>query len=201
MNMRVFLLLATAMLGSISTLASAAVTINLSGSASKSTANLEKTNAHAVSANIGLGLGDYLSIGLTHRRSYTDNGGQKKGRNADGTAYVYIPFQERTEAITNSVDLTVIPYTGVFSPFIFGGVARRDYYNQFDYLGNRITSTQSLYPVPNYGFGVAIQLGQGFQLKITQTYSPGKETTIEDNVEKEKEVKDTYTELWLGYKI
>lgn len=174
--------------------------INFSGSAQNSTANLEKTKSHTVSANIGLSLGQYASIGLTHRRSFTDTTGQKKGRAADGT-FVYIPFADRTETITNSLDLTLIPYTGVVSPFIFGGVARRDYYNQFDYLGTRIVSKQTLYPVPNYGGGIAIQLGQGFTLKLTQTFSPGKETRIEDGIEKTKEVRDNYTELWLGYKL
>jgi len=199
--MRLFLLFASLALASLSTHAFGAVTINFSGSAQNSNANLEKSTSHALSANVGLGLGEYASIGLTHRRSYIDNGGQKKGIAEDRRSYVYIPFQERTENITNSIDLTLIPYTGVISPFVFGGVARRDYTNRFDYQGVRTTSTQSLYPVPNYGGGVAIQLGAGFQLKVTQTLSPGKQTTIEDGVEVEKSVRDTYTEIWLGYKL
>ncbi len=199
--MRLFLLAAGLAFGGLSTLAWGAVTINLSGSAQNSNANLEKSTSHAISANIGLGLGEYVSIGLTHRRSYINNGGQKKGVNPTHTAYMYIPFQERTESVTNSVDLTLIPYTGIVSPFIFGGVARRDYLNQFDYQGSRTTSTQSLYPVPNYGLGLAVQLGAGFQLKLTQTISPGKETTVDAGVEKVREVRDTYTELWLGYKL
>lgn len=178
----------------------AGMQINLSGSAQNSTANLEKTKAHSVSANMGLSLGQYASIGVTHRRSYSDTTGNKKGRLADGST-VYIPFADRTETWTSSLDLTLIPYTGIISPFIFGGVARRDYFNQFDYLGTRIVSKQTLWPVPNYGGGIAIQLGQGFQLKVTQTFSPGKETEIVEGLEKTKEVRDTYTELWLGYKL
>ena len=205
--MRFFLLalslLVTLLLGASfsPTSAFAGVEINLSGSNATSSNNLEKSTTHAVSGNIGLGLGDFVSIGLTHRRSYINNTGFKKGRSADGTAYVYNPFTERTESITSSIDLTLIPFSGTVSPFIFGGVARRDYYNQFDYQGSRITSTQTLYPVPNYGGGVAIQLGGSFQLKITQTFSPGKQTSVNDGVESEKEVRDSYTELWLGYKL
>ncbi len=194
------IILASTLIGLLSTNAFAGVQINLSGSAQNSTANLEKTKAHTVSANIGLSLGQYASLGLTHRRSYSDTTGHKKGRASDGS-YLYIAFADRTETVTNSLDLTLIPYSGVISPFIFGGVARRDYYNQFDYLGTRITSKQSLYPVPNYGGGIAIQLGQGFQLKITQTLSPGKETIFDESGEKTKDVRDTYTELWLGYKL
>ena len=202
--MRFYLLLVGLMFGelSLSSSAFATISINLSGTSQTSTANLEKSKGGSVTANIGLSLGQYFSIGVTHRRAFSDDEGLKKGRNADATAYLYIPFRERTETITNSVDLTIIPYTGIVSPFLFGGVARRDYYNQFDFQGTRTTSTQTLYPVPNYGLGLAIQLGAGFQLKVTQTFSPGKETTVDDaNVEKVKEVRDTYTEFGLGYKI
>lgn len=177
------------------------VQINLSGSAQKSTNNFEKTKAHTVSANVGVSLGSYASVGLTHRRTSSDTTGFKKRINAERTAYVLVPFEDKTETVTNSIDLTLIPYSGIVSPFIFGGVARQDYSNQFDFLGERTTSKQTLYPVPNYGGGISVQLGQGFQLKITQTITPGKESYVEEGAEKSKTVQNTYTELWLGYKL
>ncbi len=200
--MRYFLLLASLYLGLASSLAWATVSINLSGSAQKSSANLETTSRNTVSANIGLNLGQYVSIGLTHRRSYEDTLGQKKATNAARTEYVYLPFQDVTDSTTNSIDLTLIPYSGIVSPFIFGGVAHRTYYNRYDYNAYRVESKLAVWPVPNYGFGIAIQLGGGFQLKVTQTFTPGKETTIdEDKVEHERKVLDRYAEIWLGYKI
>lgn len=179
----------------------AGVQINLSGSAQKSTANFEKTKAHTVSANIGIGLFQWASVGLTHRRTFSDTTGFKKRINSEQTAYVLVPFADKTETVTNSVDLTLIPYSGIVSPFVFGGVARQDYINTFDFMGERTVSKQTLYPVPNYGGGIAIQLGQGFQLKVTHTITPGKESYVDAGQEKTKRVDNTYTELWLGYKL
>ncbi len=200
--MRYILTLASLILGLTSQMAFATISLNLSGSNSTTTANLEKTKSRALSANIGLSLGSFLSIGVTQRRTYEDLGGYKKGYMADGKTPLYLPFRQLTEQTINSVDLTLIPYQGVVSPFIFGGVAKRDYFTQLDYQGMRLTSKQILYPVPNYGGGLAIQLGSSFQLKVTQTYTPGKQTDLTpEGEEKTRDVRDFYTELWLGYKI
>ncbi|MES2745872.1 MAG: hypothetical protein V4655_10625 [Bdellovibrionota bacterium] len=202
MSTRYFLLVSSLFTAALcAPCAHAGVQINLSGSAQKSTNNFEKTAAHSVAANIGVSLGSYVSIGLTHRRSFSDTTGQKKRINEARTAYVLVDFADKTETVTNSVDLTLIPYAGIVSPFIFGGVARQDYTNTFDYQFERTVSKQSLYPVPNYGGGIAIQLGQGFQLKITQTITPGKQSYVEEGAEKTKTVQNTYTELGLGYKL
>lgn len=180
--------------------ASATVSINLSGSAENSTVSLEKADTHSVSANIGLSLGQHFMIGLTHRRAFTKKSGLKKVY-LQGTLQ-YPEFREREQTITNSVDLTIIPFNGVVSPFIFGGVARRDYYSESEIYNTRNSATLVLFPIPNYGGGLAIQLGMGFELRITQTFTPGKETQLMENgEEKSRDVVDTYTQLWLGYKL
>lgn len=179
----------------------AAVSISLSGSSEISNAALERYRSNSVSANISLGLGDHLLIGLTHRRSFDNKTGLKKQENAEQNAYDYLPFEDNVESVSNSVDLTIIPFNGVVSPMVFGGLARRDYYNEINFLGSRIVSKQTLFPIPNYGFGMIIQLGMGMQLKITQTYSPGIKTTLEDGLEISRVVKDSYTQVWLGYRL
>lgn len=182
-------------------LAHANVQINLSGSASQSNANFEKTKSHSVSGNIGLSLFSWASVGLTHRRYFSETTGFRKRINDDRTAYVLVPFADKTETISNSIDLTLIPYQGVVSPFIFGGVARQDYIGTFDWLGERTVSKQTLYPVPNYGGGIMISMSRSFTLKVTYTITPGKESYVEDQIEKTKKVDNTYTEIGLGYKL
>lgn len=190
------LLLASMLAGN----ASATISINLSGSAENSSVALEKSDTHSVSANVGMSLGSHFMIGLTHRRAFTNKTGLKKG--TVNSATVYAEFEDREQTITNSVDLTIIPYNGIISPFVFGGIARRDYYGESEMLGTRNSITQILFPIPNYGGGLAVQLGMGFELKITQTFTPGKETKLmDDGTERERDVLDTYTQLWLGYKI
>jgi hypothetical protein len=183
------------------TSAQAAINISLSGSSEISNAALERYRSNSISANVSLGLGQHFLIGLTHRRSFDNKVGLKRAENAETKALEYIPFEDNGESTTNSFDLTIIPYNGVISPMVFGGVARRDYFNEIEFMGSRIVSRQTMFPIPNYGFGTIIQLGAGMHLKITQTYSPGVQTTLEDGEEISRLVKDSYTQIWLGYRI
>ncbi len=183
------------------TLASAVVSISLSGSSETSNAALERQRSNSLSANISVGLGEHFLLGLTHRRSFDNKLGLKRQEATDQKSYDYFPFEDNTQNITNSVDLTVIPFNGTVSPMVFGGVAKRDYAGQLDYQGNSLVSRQTLFPIPTYGFGMVIQLGMGMQLKITQTYSPGVKTTLEDGQEISRIVKDSYTQIWIGYRL
>jgi hypothetical protein len=192
-------LLLAALIGSN---AQATVSINLSGSAENSSAALEKSQVHSVSASVGMNLGSHFMVGLTHRRAYTNRTGLKRGADRLTGEPYYVTFEEREQSVINSVDLTIIPFNGLVSPFVFGGVARRDYFSRSDMLGTRTNNTAVLFPVPNYGGGLAVQLGMGFELKITQTFTPGKETRLmEDGTENSQDVIDTYSQLWLGYKL
>jgi hypothetical protein len=194
-------LIASALLGLACTSAQAAISISLSGSSEISNAALERYRSNSISANISLGLGQHFLVGLTHRRSFDNKVGLKKQENVEAKVYEYLPFEDNGISTTNSVDLTIIPYNGVISPMVFGGLARRDYYNEISFLGSRIVSRQTMFPIPNYGFGTIIHLGAGMQLKITQTYSPGIQTTLEEGEEISRIVKDSYTQIWLGYRL
>ncbi len=181
---------------------SAAISLGLTGASEKTTNSLEKTTSNQISANVSLGLGNHVLIGVTHRRAFEYKTGYKKASTNNPNIFVYIPYRDNGESLTNSLDLTIIPYNGLISPFIFGGVARRDYRNEIFFLDQNIPSKYSMFPIPNYGFGTAIQLGMGFQLKITQTYTPGIETLLSDTGEESTRiVKDSYTQVWVGYKL
>jgi hypothetical protein len=167
---------------------------------SNSNFSLETHKKSSISANISLGIGSYVHVGLTHRRSFDNKSGLKKTR-LDENTIAYIPFEDNTEIITNSVDLTIFLYSGKVAPFVFGGVAKRDYLTEISYLQQSAKSATTLFPVPNYGFGLAIQLTRDFNLKITQTYTPGIKTVLEEGIERSETVKDSYTQVGIGYKI
>lgn len=178
----------------------AGINVSLSGSIESTSNALEKSRDNSISANLSTNLGEHILIGITHRRSFENKTGYKRAQ-ADENTYLYIPFKDNGESTTNSLDLTIIPYNGLVSPFIFGGVARREYESTMMYLGSTYHSRQSLFPIPNYGFGLMVQLGGGFNLKITQTFTPGTQIALEDGEEVAKVVKDSYTQVGIGYRI
>src|SRR5689334_16080661 len=94
-------------------LAQAAISISLSGSSENSNAALEHYRSNSVSANVSLGLGDHFMVGITHRRSFDYKSGLKRQAAADEKSFEYSPFKDNVESITNSVDLTIIPFNGV----------------------------------------------------------------------------------------
>ncbi|MFW7380164.1 MAG: hypothetical protein ACOH5I_15225 [Oligoflexus sp.] len=185
----------------ISSPAAAIVNIGLSGSASTSNFSLETHRSTAMSANISIGLWSFLHIGLTHRRSFENKSGFKKA-SPTPTSYSYIEFRDNTESVTNSVDLTLFLSQGTISPFVFGGVARRDYITEIEFQDQRVRSTTTLYPVPNYGVGASIRLSMKFQLNLTHTFTPGLKTTVDDNGEENSSVvNDSYTQMGITYRI
>ena len=85
-------------------------------------------------------IGIILFVCFHIRRSFDNKVGLKKQENVEAKSYDYLPFEDNGISTTNSVDLTIIPYNGVISPMVFGGLARRDYYNEISFLGSRIVS-------------------------------------------------------------
>lgn len=180
--------------------AEASVNIGLSGASSTSNFSLETHRSTSLSANVSMGLWSYLHIGVTHRRSFENKSGLKKGSVED--TVVYMPFQDNTESITNSVDLTLFLRQGTVSPFVFGGIARRDYYTEIEFQEQRVRSTTTLYPVPNYGIGASVRLSMQFQLNITHTFTPGVRTSLNDNGEEQsRPVNDSYTQMGISYRM
>lgn len=201
MNGMKYLFFLSFLLGILSSKSSfAAVNIGLSGSSSTSNFSLETHSSSAISANVAVGMGSYFHIGLTHRRSFENKSGLKKTK-IDETTIAYIPFEDKTETVTNSIDLTIFLYDGPLAPFVFGGVARRDYITKIKYLNQQGRSSTTLFPVPNYGVGLTFRVSRQFRLKLSQTYTPGMQTVLENGVEKSKVVKDSYTQIGVTYQL
>lgn len=178
----------------------AIVSIGLSGANSTSNFSLETQDSSIISANISLGIASFLQVGLTHRRSFQKKTGLKKQTLSDNTS-LYYQFIDNTDIITNSLDLTVILYKDVVSPFIFGGIAKRHYFTELETPFGKSSSSKAMDPVPNYGLGLAIQVNSKFSIKITRTYTPGLKTDLVDGEERDQEVLDTYTQVGIGYRI
>ena len=199
MLLRILTLLALTVTMSESSLAS--IHIGLSGSTSSSHFSLESHKRSSVSASFAVGVARFLRIGLTHRRSFEKKKGLKKNQISE-TQFIYYEFQDDTEVITSSIDLTAVLYQGPISPFIFGGAARRDYYSEVIYPGNINKTSVTNDIVPNYGLGVSIYLSREFSLKITQTYTAGeKKQLTADGTEKKVKTTDSYTQLGITYRL
>lgn len=176
-----------------------AVTIGLSGATSHANYSLETQKSSIISANISLDIATFVRVGLTHRRSFQEKSGLKKV--TDQVVTEYHRFEDNTDIITNSIDITVILYPGYISPFVFGGIARRDYFTEVLYRGLRSKGETTLAAVPNYGLGVAIQINRDFSLKVTRTFTPGIRTILEDGLEVSEVINDTYTQLGINYRL
>ena len=176
-----------------------AISVGLSGASSKSNYSLETQKSSIISANVSVSFLSFLRVGLTHRRSFTEKTGLKKAETP--SQVIYYEFEDNTDIITNSIDLTAVLYPGVVSPFVFGGIARRDYYTEVRYPGSEAKGETTLPAVPNYGAGLAIRLSHQFSLKITQTYTPGIATTIENGEEVSRVINDTYSQIGISYQL
>ncbi|SMF72928.1 hypothetical protein SAMN06296036_12746 [Pseudobacteriovorax antillogorgiicola] len=175
------------------------ISIGLSGATSTSNYSLETQKSSIISGNISLAIASFLRIGLTHRRSFVEKSGLRK--EATDTSTLYYEFEDNTDIVTNSIDLTAILYHGRVSPFVFGGVARRDYFTEVRYPGSTTKFRETLKAVPNYGLGIAIHLNRHFRLKITQTYTPGVRVDLVDGQEVKEDVNDTYTQIGVNYAL
>ena len=81
-------------------------------------------------------------------------------------------FKDQSETISNSINLTVILYRGFASPFIFGGVTRKDYTSTVT-LGDQSSTQKFSMPIaPNFGAGISFKISRSFSFKITETLSP-----------------------------
>lgn len=186
----------------------AGVAIGLSGSAANNNLGLETSRNNAVSANVNFDILEWLRIGFTHRRSLESGTGYK--RYSEGGREFFVEFDSETRQTINSLDLIVVLYNGIVSPYIFGGVAHKDY--EVAVNCSAVCSTnahRTMFPVENYGFGVGIYLSREFSLKISETYSPGYAIVTEGGLpvlddlgnELVRKRRDSYTQIGITYHL
>lgn len=183
----------------VTDVANAGVSVGLSGSGSQNNAGLESYQTSSGTVSLSMNLGEYIRVGANHRRAFE----HRKGLKANGDTYYR--FKNDLDSSIYSLNLTLVLYNGLVSPYIFGGIANKYYTNKFTYDFDQPivhTSKFSLTEVPTYGFGVAIFLNRSFSLKISQTYSPGKVIDIDpQGNETEDKALDSYTQVGISYNI
>ena len=179
------------------------MTLGMAWSDSQSNLGLEKLQSNNINGNVSFDIWDHIQLGVTGRKEYEKRTGLKRTTTQDGSEYIYFTFKDISETITTSVDLTLVIYNGPISPFIFGGVARREYKTLIEYpeFNLRQETKDSLAAVPNGGYGIAIFLTKGFSLKFTQTFTEGQRVTIDGDKRIETKVYDQYTQVGLNYRI
>ncbi len=179
----------------------AGFSLDLSGSGSNSSAGLVAQQDNAVTASVGMDLGEHFQLGLSHRISDKTQKGLREVTLMNGTR-AYTKFESDTRATINSLNLAIILYNGVLSPYVFGGAARHQYYLRINVDGEVSEDKQVIPLLPNYGVGVAIYLNQNFSLKISQTFSPGIKVVLDDKGEEKAEVsRDSYLEVGIRYRL
>lgn len=187
----------------LSSEAFAGMTLGVAWSDSQSNLGLEKLQSSTLNGSVSFDIWDHIQLGVTGRKEYEKRTGLKRTTNTDGSQYIYFSFKDVSQTTTTSVDLTLVLYNGPISPFIFGGVARREYKTLIEYpeFDLHQETQDTLARVPNGGYGVAIFLGRGFSLKFTQTFTEGLKTTIDGTKRIETKVYDQYTQVGLNYRI
>ena len=157
--------------------------------------------SRAGSASVAVDLGEYFRVGITHRQEFSENQGYVEYRTNKGNYYLSPGV---TKVIANSVDLSVILYSGdIFVPFIQGGLVRKDY--DFEVTkesddGQIVVDTGKATqgPVPSIGAGVGIKLNRSFSLKISYVASPGFVTLPDGELAAKL---DTYTQIGITYQL
>ena len=193
--------LAILFLTTISTTASAYFSLDLTGMRSDDYVDLEEHVDTTMTASLLMGLGDYVIVSLGHQREMDNKHGYHKTQTSDGNI-MYYKFEDDSEVITTFSDLTVILYNGMFSPFVFGGIARKDYYSTISYPGTVYKSHMPLPLIHRYGFGFSITLSREFRLKITQTFSPGVRIELVDQTEEvPQKYVSTTTEIGISMRL
>ncbi|MBF0440436.1 MAG: hypothetical protein HQK54_00880 [Oligoflexales bacterium] len=192
-----FLVFMTSVPGSLP----AAIFLDISASDSRTYPELESRKDQYISGSISFGIFDHIRIGYTHLRGFSYKEGYRTGTDsATGTEFYY-RFKDNTQTISSSVDLTLILYNGMISPFIFGGLVWKDYYTTVEYPSTIYKAHTKFYKVPNYGCGLSIFLDDNFRLKITQTFTPGEKRQLKDGVETKEDILETYTQVGISYRL
>jgi hypothetical protein len=167
-----------------------AISLSLSGTSEASHQGQVSSREVAGSLRVGLGLGEHFQIGLSHRRS--------EERTTTLTTENF-ELKSKLGVVTNGLDLTVILYNGLVSPYLFGGVAVKDYSIESNY--SEPAEVNGVY-APMYGLGMQIFLNQDFSLKLNQTFTPSERIVgYADGKPIKKDILDSYLEVGITYRL
>jgi hypothetical protein len=182
--------------------------LGISGYQSGTHAELQKTLNSRAGASLSFDLFRVVRIGYSYRLDTESTSGLRVSDSSIANSYVN--FNNIKEVTKQSVDLTIVPFmTQFIVPFIFGGIAKKDYLyrvqaedvNDNGIITVEIKAGENGNPAWgwNAGFGTRIPVNKEFSIKVTQTFSEGlkKSSPTAEGVK----VWDTYTEYGITYKL
>ena len=159
---------------------SAYSTVHVTGSVSASTSNvpMQTFESQAASGSLGIDLGNYIRLGVTHKQEFQISSGYKDTSTSTEpttATSTYVEFYSRTHIVSNSLDLTLILYEGqIFLPYLTLGAVVKNYRFETQEEGQASEIRKgSMGPVPNVGGGIGFRLNKDFTLKFAFTASPG----------------------------
>ncbi len=177
----------------------AAVQLSLSGSHSDSNAGLQKVESGGVGAGLSVDLGTHFRLGFTHRQQMSNTYGYLYNEEETEVEKKYPEYYSKSHVISNSVDLTIILYSGeIFTPYIFAGFGVKTYDIETREQFKETSKDQVSLPTPNGGVGLSIKLNQRFSLKMFHTVSLGVKKLPDQEAE---QTTDSFSQLGIEYTL
>lgn len=178
----------------------AGFSFDLTGSGTKSAAGATTNNDSAVTAGVGVDLGDHFQLGLSYRVSNDNAVGLRAIQVGNQTGLV--DYESDTRTVIKALNLAIILYNGIVSPYVFGGIAHHEYYFRTELAGQMDEDRKVVPQLINYGGGFTVYLNQNFGLKISQTFSPGEKLVVTPDYRIEtKKVLNSYLEVGVRYRL
>lgn len=175
------------------------LTLGVSGMESTSSYSYSVSKKTAVSANIGIALGQHFQLGLSHAV-------QTEEVNSIHPKFKYAIVENR-KSKTSSFDFTIIPVVALVSPFAFAGLSLKSIEMSRTEYGpvpfQIVWKTREPKSTMTYGYGLKFYVSKNFDLKITRRFTPA--VKIErDSAAGTETLKDTFdvsTQIGLSIKI
>lgn len=178
------------------------VFIDVQGSGANTHLEFQQRKSYSTSCSVAFGLGSYVRLGLRHLRQYLRQEGYRTYHSAKYNTTFFYEFIDSSKIIYNSLELTIVLYNGMVSPYIFGGTGMRHTYTTTQQLGTTTKHRPSKdRDIVHYGIGASIMLDRNFRLKISQRYAPIKGVFFEGGQRVEKEVLDSEVQIGISYQI
>ncbi len=158
----------------LATNASAATQVSIEGDQVRNNTGLSTKTSGGIGGSISQDLGSYFRLGLKFRQEEDHEVGFMEERDQnDKTKKIYYKIDNRIKMGITSLNLFIILYNGeVFTPYVFGGVARIQYDIHKEIDGS-VFDDSFYIPSPTGGLGMAFRLSQRFSIKFTYTMRQG----------------------------
>lgn len=178
--------------------------LELSGSVSDESAEWVNDKRSSVSGGISFDIGSHLQLGVTHRIDDRSQTSAEPMVLENGQRISEITSISHT--VSNSVNLAIILYNGMVSPYVFFGAEKRSLseaiFKVNGQVAQRVREQDPGAVNPTWGMGLAIFLNTNFRLKIRQTFGVGYKYYIDQDSQVQiKQAQNQYLEVGIEYKL